>query len=198
MNDTGERCIACRQDSAAARIVAAAEGFMVHDVCVQSALRLLEAVMADPHIAAVLVPGLIMEMIARAAMVQRNACAGSPLVPPLVMEAMSFIEEHLSEPITLRRVSQCLGVGEETLARSFRASTGEYLNAHILRTRTERALHLIATTDQSLKEISAHVGFFDQSHMTNQIKRVTGLTPSQHRSTRTAQSRRSPIDTARA
>jgi hypothetical protein len=37
MNDTDERCITRRQD-AAARIVAAAEGFVLHDVRVQSAL----------------------------------------------------------------------------------------------------------------------------------------------------------------
>ena len=82
---------------------------------------------------------------------------------------------------TLGQVAAEVGVHPSRLAhefrRCYRVTAGEYLR----RLRVERAARALAGTDLPLSAVAAAAGFYDQSHMTNALKRATGRTPAEYR-----------------
>jgi len=48
---------------------------------------------------------------------------------------------------------------------------------YLVQRRVERAQSLLRSTTLSLDEIATAVGFYDQSHLTRQMRRVLGVTP---------------------
>jgi AraC-like DNA-binding protein len=139
--------------------------------------RILDAMRCPDALTPILVPALVLELVAQAALVCRTA-AGPP---PVVEQVRTIVRQNLAGSLDVGRIARELRVSRRSLARAFQSSSGESLLEYALRARTEEALHLIATTDLPLKEIAARVGFYDQAHMSRQIKRVTGRTPLEHR-----------------
>jgi transcriptional regulator GlxA family with amidase domain len=64
----------------------------------------------------------------------------------------------------------------------FRRALGEPLAGYLRRIRVEAAANLIATTDLSISDVAAEVGFADQSHLTRWFGRYQGTTPGRYRS----------------
>jgi AraC-like DNA-binding protein len=73
------------------------------------------------------------------------------------------------------------GLAPWTVSRGFRqvfAVTPECFRA---RSRAQRAWKRICDTGDSLTKIALEAGFTDQSHMTNSVKQLTGITPAKWR-----------------
>ncbi len=47
--------------------------------------------------------------------------------------------------------------------------------------RINAACELLTTTDRTIADIAGDVGFYDQSHLTNEFVRRKGLTPARYR-----------------
>jgi len=95
--------------------------------------------------------------------------------------ARDFIHANASQPMTTRDVASAAGVHPVTLTRAFRATfsctPGEYLR----RVRIENAIDALTNSDASIAEIAAANGFYDQSHLTNALRRATRMTPAGYR-----------------
>lgn len=75
--------------------------------------------------------------------------------------------------------NHCLA--EETLSRGFQKAFGVSPSAYRAQQRARRAWRMVVAGRASLCEIAAHTGFSDQSHMTREIRAMTGRAPGEWR-----------------
>jgi AraC family transcriptional regulator len=89
-----------------------------------------------------------------------------------------YIEHNLGDAISLSDLARVAGVSRFHFARQFRACTGESPMGYLLRTRVERAKTRLRDSQVRVIDISAELGFADQSHFTRTFRRLVGVPPS--------------------
>lgn len=99
----------------------------------------------------------------------------------LVRQVMDEIELHLSHAVSTGELAQRLHISESHLARQFKAETGHTISEHIAAERAARAAHLLATTDQPVRDIAAYVGYLDANYFVKVFRSVYQVTPTQYR-----------------
>lgn len=102
------------------------------------------------------------------------------LSPTHMRLVRSTIWEKLHTKLTISQLSEMVSLSPFHFARMFKLSFGETPANYITRIRIEKTRALLQS-HHSLAEISAMVGFNQQSHMTAQFKKATSLTPAQYR-----------------
>jgi AraC family transcriptional regulator len=95
----------------------------------------------------------------------------------LLHRVISVIEDRLSEDLGLTELASEVGLSQSHFASLFRMSTGLPPHRYVLQRRVERAQALLRSTALSIEEIAIDVGFYDQSHLTRQMRRTLGVTP---------------------
>ena len=94
-----------------------------------------------------------------------------------VASAISYIESHLADPLTVPDVARAAGVSHNHLTRLFRAETGDTVVAHIRRRRLERARHLLRESTLSIPAIAASVGISDLQAFNKACRSGLGASP---------------------
>jgi AraC-like DNA-binding protein len=79
--------------------------------------------------------------------------------------------------LRVQDVAARLNLEPYELTRRFAAATGLTPNAYRRQARLQRAIKLVYEDGAQLAEIATAAGFHDQSHLTAELKRETGLTP---------------------
>lgn len=100
--------------------------------------------------------------------------------------ATDFINAHLSEEVTLADIASIVDLSPFHFARAFKRTTGLTPQQYLMQRRIERAKDLLAQADLPIVEVSAQVGFKNQSHFTTFFRRYTAMTPKVWRDTRFA------------
>src|SRR6266576_3781366 len=102
-------------------------------------------------------------------------------IPLWLAEARDFVHGHFNDPLNLTQIAQTVGVHPTHLARAFKrhyqGSVGEYMR----RLRLDWASKQLRTSEDSIAQIAAAAGFYDQSHFIHTFKRSTGFTPAEFR-----------------
>ena len=111
------------------------------------------------------------------------ACHQHQYSPP-VRRAISYLELHISQNITLPALAKASKVSRSYLSRLFTAETGETVSHFISRTRCEKAAALLRTTDLPIQDISAHVGYLDNNYFDKVFRSYYGVTPTAYRNHR--------------
>lgn len=91
-----------------------------------------------------------------------------------VERAISFMREHLSEPISLSNTAEHAGLSEYHFSRVFSRVTGSKYVDYLTELRIERAKSLLATVDLPLSELSRLCGYQSTSYFCTVFKRQTG------------------------
>jgi len=113
-----------------------------------------------------------------------NAARGAPVHSQPAWLAWAQHQIAAGEATTATRIAANLGMHPRWLAHAYRQAAGEGFHDTILRTRAERAAHLLRSTDSSIAEIAFATGFCDQSHLNRVLGQLTGRTPAQVRAER--------------
>ncbi|NLK47115.1 MAG: helix-turn-helix domain-containing protein [Treponema sp.] len=100
--------------------------------------------------------------------------------PKTLEKALEYIDNHFSEPLSLKDVSSICGVSETHLSHLFSEHLRTGFSSYISEKRIAKAKELLLT-QMSIKEISAETGFQDQNYFTRIFKKNIGLTPSEFR-----------------
>jgi AraC family transcriptional regulator len=101
-----------------------------------------------------------------------------PAWPERVARVRAYIDHHLGDEISLEDLARVAGLSRFHFARQFRAHTGESPMGYLLRTRVERAKALLRDSQTRVVDISAELGFADQSHFARRFRRLVGMPPS--------------------
>ncbi|MBQ8311345.1 MAG: PocR ligand-binding domain-containing protein [Clostridia bacterium] len=96
----------------------------------------------------------------------------------VVREIEQYVAAHLSDAaLTIAIVCKALGLSRTALYTACREGFGMGLGGYIVRARTDRAITLLKTTEQSLSDIANAVGISSTDYLTKLIKKQTGLSP---------------------
>jgi AraC family transcriptional regulator len=143
------------------------------------ASRLYRELYATDAASALMVEGLLLEIVAEAS---RYKPAGEGRTPPRWLKgAKELIHAKFSEPISVNNLAEILSVHPIHLSREFRRYYGQSIGEYVRHLRIEFACRELAEKPTPLLEIAAAAGFADQAHLTRTFKRITGLTPRQYR-----------------
>lgn len=103
------------------------------------------------------------------------------LPPYQLRRAIDYIENFLQQNIKLSDIATALGMSQYYFARSFQQSMGIPPYQYLIQCRVERAKVLLKQHDLSITDIALECGFNSQSHLNQQFRKLTGITPKTYR-----------------
>jgi AraC family transcriptional regulator len=92
-------------------------------------------------------------------------------------QVMNYIDEHLSQDISLAELAAVVQMGSRHFSRLFKQSTSLSPYQYLIKCRVERAKKLLQRRSLSIAEIAQAVGFANQSHLSRHFKRWLGVSP---------------------
>lgn len=98
-----------------------------------------------------------------------------------VRRVCDYVEEFLSENLSLVELANICGLSPMHFARQFKSRTGLSPYQYVLQQRLGRAKMLLRATDHSLVEIAYETGFSSQAHLTTTFTNRIGKPPAQYR-----------------
>ena len=96
-------------------------------------------------------------------------------------ETISYINEHLTEDISVPTLAEQVGLSLYHFIRSFKKETGFTPHEYIINTRINTAKYLLKNTALPIKEICFQCGFSSESVFCNCFKQRLKMTPIQYR-----------------
>ncbi|WP_394273309.1 helix-turn-helix transcriptional regulator [Butyricicoccus sp.] len=99
----------------------------------------------------------------------------------IIRQVSSYIQEHLSEKLTLEQVAGEVHLSKSYLCRILKEELGCTFTEYANRLRIERSKTYLHRSAMPLSEIACAVGFDDQSYFTRIFKRVVGMPPGKYR-----------------
>ena len=106
-----------------------------------------------------------------------EAVADAKKMPESMQKVCRYIEENYQKQIQLDDIADYCGYSRYHLSHMFRDVSGFTVFSYLLEVRMKKAKELLKTTNLSIKEISAEIGFTDQNYFSNVFKKQTGLSP---------------------
>jgi AraC-like DNA-binding protein len=95
--------------------------------------------------------------------------------------ALDYINEHISESITLNDLSVITHMSKFHFCRIFKQTMGMPTMQYILSTRITLAKRMLRETDMSITEVSENCGFSSIANFSREFKKHTGETPRHYR-----------------
>ena len=92
--------------------------------------------------------------------------------------ALSYIDTHLADPISLETLSSFVGLERTYFSKLFHRQTGMTLQNYIINLRMDTAQKLLQAGQLHVKEVGARVGIQDPYYFSKLFKKVKGVPPS--------------------
>lgn len=99
----------------------------------------------------------------------------------VVRNCIAYINDRISEKISLDNVSEHLGVNKSYLSSIFNKDMGISIVDYIHDKRISNACYLLENTDFSISEIADYIGYFDTSYFIRIFKTLMKVTPLKYR-----------------
>ena len=98
-----------------------------------------------------------------------------------INRAIAYIRTHIGEKISLHQLAEISGLSGYYFSHLFKEMTGLSPNNFVIYSRIDQAKALLTTTDLSVAEISAQVGYPNSSNLITLFTQRVGCSPSQFR-----------------
>ena len=99
----------------------------------------------------------------------------------LAQRALSYIQQHFSDPISLTSVAEEMGVAPAYLSTVFHREIGSSYSRTLLKFRMEEAARQLIQTNRKVQEIAQNVGFFSAKHFTHVFREYYHCSPVEYR-----------------
>ncbi len=100
---------------------------------------------------------------------------------PLIQKVITTIDSEITSDLSLKAMSDMLGINPSYLSSLFKKETGSTLTDYVNKKRTEYAARLLKTTNMQIQTISQYCGIYDVNYFTKIFKKYTGKTPKSFR-----------------
>jgi AraC-like DNA-binding protein len=100
---------------------------------------------------------------------------------PAVLRAISYLQEHFSEKVTLQTLATYAHLSKFRLCHLFKQQTTKSAKTYLTFLRISRAKELLKQQTMSITEVGQTVGFNDPSHFAKAFLRLEGFSPSAYR-----------------
>lgn len=94
-----------------------------------------------------------------------------------VEKAVVYIDEHLSEDISVEKLSKAIGVSKSVLYNNFHDVFGCTVHEYISEKRIEKSLEYLLCDDLSMEEIAQKIGFSGAAYYGAVFKKKKGMSP---------------------
>lgn len=96
-------------------------------------------------------------------------------------QAVQYIQSHLGQDLSLKRLSEEVHLSPSHLIRLFRSNLHYSPHEYIIRKRMDRAKYLLKSTDMPIKAIASEVGYGTESSFTGAFTEKIGVSPRKFR-----------------
>lgn len=104
-----------------------------------------------------------------------------PVIDSRLQYLFLFIQDRLSEKLSLKRLAGEVFLSESHLSLLFRQSIQISPAEYVRNVRMNKVRELLLTTKYTLKEIAEKIGFEDQSQLSRTFRQTTGFSPTEYR-----------------
>ena len=104
-----------------------------------------------------------------------------PTVPESISGAVDYINAHLSEDLSITKLSKNANISKSALYKKFHDHFGCTVSEYVKARRVDAAKDLICDSDLSMEEIAQRVGFSGASYFSRVFKEFTGLSPMKYK-----------------
>lgn len=104
-----------------------------------------------------------------------------------IQNAIGFINDNLTEPITLDDIAKSAGMSRSHFSTIFRGLTGISPYEYLLLQRVERAVVTLRNSDLTILEVAQSCGFRNLANFNKAFRKVTNMTPSDYRASKRKQ-----------
>ncbi len=98
-----------------------------------------------------------------------------------LQQVLDYIHTHLDRDLSLTELAEVINISPTYFASAFKQAIDISPHQYVIQQRVEQAKLMLSKTDLAIADIALQVGFSSQSHLTQQFKRLTGMTPKQIR-----------------
>ena len=102
----------------------------------------------------------------------------------LVNSIQNYIQNHLSENLTLTAIADYVNYNESHISRLFKRVSGMNLSEYITGCRIELAKKLLTQTNDTIQAISHKTGFSTSQYFSSTFRKTTGMAPNEYRAGR--------------
>ncbi|KKI92184.1 hypothetical protein WQ54_10865 [Bacillus sp. SA1-12] len=99
----------------------------------------------------------------------------------IIRQVQKFIVNNLHEDVSLNKIGEHVYLHPVYLSRLYKKETGESLSSYILRTRMEKASHLLTNTNKKIGDIAKEVGYQKTQYFIRLFKEFYHTTPQKFR-----------------
>nr|WP_242527975.1 AraC family transcriptional regulator [Muricauda sp. CAU 1633] len=107
----------------------------------------------------------------------------SNLFNPASYSFREIVESHYYSNITLEELAQLTNMSLSTFKREFKKIYGAPPASHIRKTKLQKAIDLMGSTDLRATDIAYECGFNNISHFSKTFKQVFGASPTSYKMT---------------
>lgn len=98
-----------------------------------------------------------------------------------IQEIVSYLQAHRNDPFRSREIEQHMGLSYKYMEEFFKKGTGMTIQQYHTMLKIYEAEQLLRTTQYSVSEISAKMGYQDPLYFSNVFKKATGMSPREYR-----------------
>lgn len=102
---------------------------------------------------------------------------------PLIQRVINYIDLNLSEPLSLRQLSELFSINSSYLSTVFKKEMGMTITSYINKQKVRYAITLLNKTDSQIQNIASQVGIHDVNYFIKVFKKIIGMTPKEYRDT---------------
>lgn len=100
---------------------------------------------------------------------------------PFIQKVINHIDMNLSEPLSLRQISEQFSINPSYLSTLFKKEMGITMTDFINQQKIRLAITILNKTDAQIQNIASQVGIQDVNYFIKVFKKINGMTPKEYR-----------------
>jgi len=102
---------------------------------------------------------------------------------PLINKILTYIKQNIgnTERLRVKNLSKTFNLSQNYIGEYFKKLTGENLQQYIFLYKMRCIEQRLLYSDSTINQISGELGFTDESHLSRQFKKYSGVSPSKYK-----------------